>query len=85
MVKFAHISNYSDLMGFTIFKCGSGYQKKIPISSQSVGWDFCFALRVRKLSACLQKSGNMRNFYGPLSLFQIGKPGEVFSQFRLLK
>lgn len=23
MVKFTHISNYSDLMGFTIFKCGS--------------------------------------------------------------
>lgn len=28
MVKFAHISNYSDLMGFTIFKCGSGYTVK---------------------------------------------------------
>ena len=26
MVKFTHISNYSDLMGFTIFKCGSGYR-----------------------------------------------------------
>jgi len=25
MVKFTHISNYFDLMGFTIFKCGSGY------------------------------------------------------------
>lgn len=25
MVKFTHMSNYSDLMGFTIFKCGSGY------------------------------------------------------------
>lgn len=33
MVKFTHISNYSDLMGFTIFKCGSGHQKK----SQTVG------------------------------------------------
>lgn len=27
MVKFTHISNYSDLMGFTIFKCGSGYEE----------------------------------------------------------
>ena len=27
MVKFAHVSNYSDLMGFTIFKCGSGYEE----------------------------------------------------------
>lgn len=25
MVKFTHMSNYSDLMGFTIFKCGRGY------------------------------------------------------------
>ena len=28
MVKYAHVSNYSDLMGFTIFKCGSGYYAK---------------------------------------------------------
>ena len=28
MVKFTHMSNYSDLMGFTIFKCGSGYYSK---------------------------------------------------------
>lgn len=25
MVKYAHIFNYSDLIGFTIFKCGHGY------------------------------------------------------------
>lgn len=30
MVKFAHISNYSNLMRFTIFKCGSGYYSKKP-------------------------------------------------------
>lgn len=29
MVKFAHISNYSDLIGFTIFKCGSGYCNRL--------------------------------------------------------
>ena len=33
MVKFTHMSNYSDLMGFTIFKCGSG--KQIPQKSAS--------------------------------------------------
>lgn len=27
MVKFAHISNYSNLMRFTIFKCGYGYNQ----------------------------------------------------------
>lgn len=26
MVKFTHMSNYSDLMGFTIFKCGSEHK-----------------------------------------------------------
>ena len=30
MVKFAHVSNYFDLMEFTIFKCGSGYEEKDP-------------------------------------------------------
>lgn len=50
MMKFTHISNYSDLMGFTIFKCGSGYQEKIPNSCKPTVWDFCFALRVRILS-----------------------------------
>ena len=28
MVKFAHMSNYSNLIGLTIFKCGSGYHEK---------------------------------------------------------
>ena len=51
MMKFAHISNYSDLMGFTIFECGSGYQEKISNSCMSAVWDFCFARRVRILSA----------------------------------
>ena len=51
MVKFTHISNYSDLMGFTIFKCGYGYQQKIPNIYKTDVWDFCFAQRVRILSA----------------------------------
>lgn len=37
MVKFTHISNYSDLIGFTIFKCGSGYGKMIPDSQRLSG------------------------------------------------
>lgn len=43
MVKFAHISNYSDLMGFTIFKCGSGYEEKDPRQLQinCLGFLFC--------------------------------------------
>lgn len=28
MMKFAHIFNYSYLIGFAIFKCGSGYAYK---------------------------------------------------------
>lgn len=36
MVKFTHISNYSNLMRFTIFKCGSGYTKD-PNSRLTIG------------------------------------------------
>lgn len=38
MVKFTHMSNYSDLMGFTIFKCGSGFtpDQKIVIALRLV-------------------------------------------------
>lgn len=42
MVKFTHMSNYSDLMGFTIFKCGSTWNYlfgpcKTGITSNKVG------------------------------------------------
>lgn len=36
MVKFTHISNYSDLMGFTIFKCGSGYKNGLSDAREAV-------------------------------------------------
>lgn len=40
MVKFAHIFNYSDLIGFTIFKCGIGVaQSGIGIDARAVGAD----------------------------------------------
>lgn len=35
-VKFAHMSNYSDLIGFTIFKCGSGYKNGLSDTREAV-------------------------------------------------
>lgn len=71
MVKFAHISNYSDLMGFTIFKCGSGYQEK----SQSTFIQLVGIFVMPAVSVFLPKSGNRWNFSMRASaLFQIGKP-----------
>lgn len=36
MAKFAHIFNYSDLIGFTIFKCGSGYKNGLSDTREAV-------------------------------------------------
>ena len=43
MMKFVHVFNYSDLMEFTIFKCGSGYEEKDPRQLQinCLGFLFC--------------------------------------------
>lgn len=61
MMKFTHISNYSDLMGFTIFKCGSGYQQKSQMAS-TVVWDSCFwyAAAVQEPGLVPQQTGDQR-------------------------
>ena len=41
MMKFTHIFNYSNLMEFTIFKCGSGYLKKSLTAVCYRGFLFC--------------------------------------------